>query len=1003
MTRIKHLVFVTFILIAAFTLPNPASLQADGSQPPLTFREVGQVRGTLNRPYDVTVGPDDRIYVADTFDHQIEIFTPSGTHIGSIGTEGKPGEGICGLEYPIKIEVSPDNKVFVLDMGLTMKVFDSSFNCLTTIPIGSESEFYLWDWDISVRNIAVSETGYVFVTTPDLKQTLVFDPQLNHVHTIEEPQFNGLAKGPENTIYGLIGNSIVIIDSNFELAGYIYDDTTDDTYKYSQFYDISVDSSGKVYVTDRNLDNVKLLIFNSDGTLADSIGETGYGDYKFIGLKGVEISSSGNILVSESYQNQVKIYDAELTYLMSLDPATYPNYQGIYSNLYISADGKIYARNHPNASISVFNPDLSSFGAVTDFEALYMIINEGPDGKIYAMADGIDEQSIRVLNPDLSLYGIIGVADEPGSDNNHFGRITDFVIGLDDRLYVADYSNHRVQVFTPDLTYYTTLGTTGVSGNDNAHFDSPYRVYFDSDGLLYVVDSGNFRIQIFDTNLNYIETRPIESYNFTWITTPNMESYGASGLTINILHPDLSLKASFDISPILDELTNGESSYLNIRRVEVADNGLIYILVEINYILVYDSNFQFLTSIGDPSQFNIFDMALDPSGNLVISDGISIKIFSPNTAPEAEPDTYAVTSGQTSTIHANNGVLANDSDAELDPLTATVVTGPSHAQSFSMDAGGVFTYVSEEGFTGQDSFTYQASDGLLSSSIVTVTINVYPAPPTVIPTSAPESTSEVTADPTESSTPELTPDPSDEPTSEVTPQPTDEPTSEVTPEPTDEPTPDPAVPPTAPMNLTIDSRFGRPQILWQDDIQAEWFRIYIGSADYSVQWLDTWIERDSYCEAGQCSVIPPLDLPVGTYHVWMQAWGYDHFSVGGETEADGWSHAEFTLPDTPPGVVEGLTYTIEDSMVSFMWPAVEHASWYNIWIGSGSPDWQPRLFEWLDVNTLHCETNNLCTLNALMAPNTYVWYVRSWGPGGFSTGGMIDAPGWVAGPEINVK
>ena len=61
------------------------------------------------------------------------------------------------------------------------------------------------------------------------------------------------------------------------------------------------------------------------------------------------------------------------------------------------------------------------------------------------------------------------------------------------------------------------------------------------------------------------------------------------------------------------------------------------------------------------------------------------------------------------------GVLANDTDPDGDPLTAVLVTGPSHG-TLTLNANGSFTYTPAANFTGTDSFTYRASDGTLNSS-----------------------------------------------------------------------------------------------------------------------------------------------------------------------------------------------------------------------------------------------------------------------------------------------
>jgi len=96
---------------------------------------------------------------------------------------------------------------------------------------------------------------------------------------------------------------------------------------------------------------------------------------------------------------------------------------------------------------------------------------------------------------------------------------------------------------------------------------------------------------------------------------------------------------------------------------------------------------------------------------------------SDNQFPVAVADTYTVSEDTTLTVAAANGVLANDTDADGDTLTATVVTQPSHG-TLTLNSNGSFTYKPNSNYSGSDSFTYQASDGLFDSTPATVTINV---------------------------------------------------------------------------------------------------------------------------------------------------------------------------------------------------------------------------------------------------------------------------------------
>jgi VCBS repeat-containing protein len=94
----------------------------------------------------------------------------------------------------------------------------------------------------------------------------------------------------------------------------------------------------------------------------------------------------------------------------------------------------------------------------------------------------------------------------------------------------------------------------------------------------------------------------------------------------------------------------------------------------------------------------------------------------PNNAPIAADDSASTTAGVPVTVTVP-GVLGNDSDPDGHVITAVLVAGPGHG-TVTLDPNGTFTYNPAAGFTGNDTFTYQASDGLLLSNIAKVTIGV---------------------------------------------------------------------------------------------------------------------------------------------------------------------------------------------------------------------------------------------------------------------------------------
>ena len=93
-----------------------------------------------------------------------------------------------------------------------------------------------------------------------------------------------------------------------------------------------------------------------------------------------------------------------------------------------------------------------------------------------------------------------------------------------------------------------------------------------------------------------------------------------------------------------------------------------------------------------------------------------------NHAPVAVDDPGYKTKNTALTVAAP-GVLANDTDADADSLTAVLVTNVTKG-TLVLSSNGSFTYTPTTNFTGKLTFTYKAFDGTSYSNVATVTIEV---------------------------------------------------------------------------------------------------------------------------------------------------------------------------------------------------------------------------------------------------------------------------------------
>jgi VCBS repeat-containing protein len=108
--------------------------------------------------------------------------------------------------------------------------------------------------------------------------------------------------------------------------------------------------------------------------------------------------------------------------------------------------------------------------------------------------------------------------------------------------------------------------------------------------------------------------------------------------------------------------------------------------------------------------------------SMTVARSVNAAFAQANQAPSAVPDSYSTGFATALTIVAP-GVLANDSDANGDPMTAVSHSAPAHG-TLTPNANGSFVYTPAAGFSGTDSFTYRASDGTALSAPATVTITV---------------------------------------------------------------------------------------------------------------------------------------------------------------------------------------------------------------------------------------------------------------------------------------
>lgn len=111
-------------------------------------------------------------------------------------------------------------------------------------------------------------------------------------------------------------------------------------------------------------------------------------------------------------------------------------------------------------------------------------------------------------------------------------------------------------------------------------------------------------------------------------------------------------------------------------------------------------------------------------GQASATANVSVAVVSTNDPPVAVNDTASTNEDQAKTINP----LSNDSDPENEPLSLGSVSAPSHGSA--VKSGNSVIYTPDSNYSGSDGFSYEVSDGeLTSSATVSVTVNAVNDPP----------------------------------------------------------------------------------------------------------------------------------------------------------------------------------------------------------------------------------------------------------------------------------
>jgi aldose sugar dehydrogenase len=311
-SRVPILLLISITLVSSSLYLLPLAYSQESSYIP-KWREAGRGHEQLRGSDGIAVDPSSgNVYVADTDNHRIKVFSSNGTFI--LGW-GKYGGGNGSLRSPEGIAVDPSSgNVYVADTANhRIQVFSSN----GTFILGWGKYGGAANGTFShPQGIFVDQGGNVYVADTANNRIQVFSNDGTFITRFPASwgrygTANGTLASPEGIAVDQGGNVYVADTANNRIQVFSSNGTfitkwgrygTDNGSLRSP-EGIAVDQGGNVYVADTA--NHRIQVFSSNGTFITKWGIYGRSE---VGLRfpaGIAVDQGGNVYVADTANNRI--------------------------------------------------------------------------------------------------------------------------------------------------------------------------------------------------------------------------------------------------------------------------------------------------------------------------------------------------------------------------------------------------------------------------------------------------------------------------------------------------------------------------------------------------------------------------------------------------------------------------------------------------------------------------------------------------------------------------
>ncbi|MDX2444373.1 MAG: PKD domain-containing protein [Bacteroidales bacterium] len=254
----------------------------------------------LKAPIQMAIDQDDNIFVTDTREKQILIYSSTGELLDTINPENSP----------LSIAINKNNEVFYGDIE-TGSIFRLEAD-------GSKTEFY--SGTQYPNSMVFDADGLLYVVDSELKKVIVLDLSANVIQTIGE----GTLIFPTGIAYNQNNRTLLVAEHGGLGTGF-----------------------NPV---------VKVWMFDLDGSISGSFGSHGNKEGEFYRIQGLSVGRCGNIYVTDPYQGQVNIFDQDGSYITRFGEFGDSSGQlNVPMDILFNSKDEILVSSMNNGAVEVFN------------------------------------------------------------------------------------------------------------------------------------------------------------------------------------------------------------------------------------------------------------------------------------------------------------------------------------------------------------------------------------------------------------------------------------------------------------------------------------------------------------------------------------------------------------------------------------------------------------------------------------------------------------------------